>query len=163
MLPPLMLDTMRRTAADGRRVPSRKRERATAEERAPGIVDAPLILVVDDDRANLRLAQIVLESEGFRVAVAVDAISALEVLKDREPALIVMDIQLPGMDGWELSRRLNRNAATAHIPIIAVTAYGTRGDDQRAREAGCAAYVAKPVSSRELPGIIRRYLPSDLT
>jgi two-component system cell cycle response regulator DivK len=122
------------------------------------VEEQPLILVVDDERPNLKLAQVVLESEGFRVAVATDAISAFEVLKTSHPALIVMDVQLPGMDGWELTRRLSRNAATSNIPVIALTAYGTRGDEDRAREAGCVAYFAKPVSSRDLPRIIRQYL-----
>jgi CheY-like chemotaxis protein len=127
------------------------------DETAP-CSDRATILVVDDEEANLKLAKIVLESEGFAVRLATDAISALEVLKTCDPALIVMDIQLPGMDGWELTRRLNRNAATSHIPVIAVTAYGGKGDHELAEEAGCVAYVPKPISTRELPGIIRRYL-----
>jgi two-component system cell cycle response regulator DivK len=122
--------------------------------------DRPVILVIDDERANLKLAEIVLRSEGFTVFTATDAISAFEVLKTCDPTIIVMDIQLPGMDGWELTRRLNRNIATSHIPVIALTAYGTKGDEERAREAGCVAYFAKPVSTRELPDIIRRYLPA---
>jgi two-component system, cell cycle response regulator DivK len=125
--------------------------------------DKTTILVIDDERPNLKLAEVVLQSEGFAVKLATDAISALEVLKTCDPALIVMDIQLPGMDGWELTRRLKRNVATSHIPIIALTAYGTKGDEERAQEAGCAAYVAKPVSTRDLPAIIRRHLPLDRT
>ncbi len=114
------------------------------------------MLVIDDERANLDLARTLLESEGFAVETATDAIGAFEVLKDCDPALILMDIQLPGMDGWELTRRLKRNAATMHIPVVALTAYGTEGDEARAREAGCSAFVAKPVSTRELPAIVRQ-------
>lgn len=116
------------------------------------------ILVVDDDETNLALARALLEADGFAVVTAMDAISTFDVLKDVEPALILMDIQLPGMDGWELTRRLKRNIATIHIPIIAVTAYGQPGDAQRAREAGFVEFVAKPVSTRELPAIIRKHL-----
>ena len=119
------------------------------------------ILVVDDDEANLVLARALLESEGFRAITATDAISTFDRLKEAEPALILMDIQLPGMDGWELTRRLKKNIATSHIPVIALTAYGKHGDQQRAREAGFVEFVAKPVSTRELPAIIRRHLPPE--
>jgi len=80
------------------------------------------------------------------------------VLKDVDPDLILMDIQLPGMDGWELTARLKSNAATRHIPIIALTAYGRIGDEARAKEVGFVEYVPKPVSTRELPNIVRKYL-----
>lgn len=116
------------------------------------------ILVVDDDEANLALARALLEADGFEVATAVDAMTTFDVLKDVVPDLILMDIQLPGMDGWELTRRLKRNIGTAHIPVIAVSAYGRQGDEERAREAGFVEFVAKPVSTRELPSIIRRHL-----
>lgn len=116
------------------------------------------ILVVDDDETNLTLARALLESNGFTVVTAVDAISTFDVLKDVDPALILMDIQLPGMDGWELTRRLKKNIATSHIPIIALTAYGKHGDAERAREAGFSEFVAKPISTRELPAIIRKHI-----
>lgn len=116
------------------------------------------ILVVDDDETNLTLARALLEADGFAVVTAVDAISTFDVLKDVDPALILMDIQLPGMDGWELTRRLKTNVATSHIPIIALTAYGKHGDAERAREAGFSEFVAKPVSTRELPAIIRKHV-----
>ena len=116
------------------------------------------ILVVDDDEANLELARALLEADGFAVVTATDAMSTFDVLKDVDPALILMDIQLPGMDGWELTRRLKKNVVTSHIPIIAVTAYGQHGDAERAREAGFDEFVAKPVSTRELPAIIRKHL-----
>ena len=116
------------------------------------------ILVVDDDESNLVLARALLEADGFAVVTAVDAMSTFDVLKDVDPALILMDIQLPGMDGWELTRRLKRNIATSHIPVIAVTAYGNKGYVERARETGFVEFVAKPVSTRGLPAIIRRHL-----
>jgi two-component system cell cycle response regulator DivK len=116
------------------------------------------ILVVDDDETNLTLARALLEADGFAVVTAMDAMSTFDVLKDVDPALILMDIQLPGMDGWELTRRLKKNIATSHIPVIAVTAYGQQGDVERARLAGFVEFVAKPVSTRHLPSIIRKHL-----
>ena len=120
--------------------------------------DAATILVVDDDAANLTLAEALLHAEGFQVRVAADAASMFEVLKSCTPALILMDIQLPEVDGWELTRRLKADPATTHIPVIAITAYGKAGDDKRAREAGFVEFLSKPVSTRALPGIVRRHL-----
>lgn len=116
------------------------------------------ILVVDDDAKNLKLARLLLEAEGFTVRVATDAVSMFEQLKASEPALILMDIQLPGIDGWELITRLKRNFATRTIPIIALTAYGMKGDEEHARALGCAEFIAKPISTEQLPAIVRRHL-----
>jgi two-component system, cell cycle response regulator DivK len=120
--------------------------------------DALTILVVDDDLANLALAEAVLQAEGFQVRVAIDAASTFEVLKTCMPSLILMDIQLPEVDGWELTRRLKADAATSRIPVIAITAYGEDGDDRKARQAGFVEYLPKPVSTRDLPRIVRRHL-----
>ena len=128
---------------------------ASAPHAAP---DAPVILVVDDDLANLALAQALLQEEGFRVRVAMDAASTLAVLKTVTPALILMDIQLPEVDGWELTRQLKADPATRDIPVIAVTAYGKAGDDAKARQAGFIEFLPKPISTRDLPGIVRRHL-----
>lgn len=117
------------------------------------------VLVVDDDATNLALARALLEAEGLNVVTATDAFSTFDALKDTDPAVILMDIQLPGMDGWELTRRLKKNVVTSHIPVIALTAYGKQGDEERARDTGFAEFVAKPISTRELPAIIRKYLP----
>jgi two-component system cell cycle response regulator DivK len=142
--------------------PSDKKSNASAPARSSNTPNKDThkltILVVDDDETNLTLARALLESDGFIVVTAVDAISTFDVLKDVDPALILMDIQLPGMDGWELTRRLKKNIATSHIPIIALTAYGKHGDAERAREAGFSEFVAKPVSTRELPAIIRKHV-----
>ena len=119
---------------------------------------APTILVVDDDRANLALAEALLQAEGFAVCVAKDFASMFDVLKTCTPALILMDIQLPEVDGWELTKQLKADPATRNIPVIAVTAYGKAGDDQKARDAGFVEFLAKPLSTRELPAIVRRHL-----
>ena len=121
-------------------------------------VERTTILVVDHDSTNLRLARRVLESAGFQVCEATDAMSTLETLKSCRPAMIVLDIQLSGMDGWELTRRLRTNFATRDIPIIVATAFGSESDRAYARLSGCAEFVEKPISSPELPSIIRRHL-----
>ena len=116
------------------------------------------VLIVDHDTTNLKLARRVLESDGFEVSEATDAVSAFEVLKNCRPAMMVLDIQLPGMDGWELTRRLKANFATREIPIILVTAFGSAADRAYALAAGCVEFVEKPISSIELPQVIRRHL-----
>jgi CheY-like chemotaxis protein len=120
--------------------------------------DAPTILVIDDDLANLALAEALLQAEGFQVRVAIDAPSTFKALKTVTPALILMDIQLPETDGWELTRQLKADPATRAIPVIAITAYGKAGDEKKAKQAGFVEFLAKPVSTRELPGIVRRHL-----
>jgi CheY-like chemotaxis protein len=124
----------------------------------PTSPDAPTILVVDDDLANLALAEALLQAEGFQVRVAIDAASTFKVLKTVTPALILMDIQLPEVDGWELTRRLKADPATNVIPVIAITAYGKPGDQRKAKQAGFVEFLAKPVSTRDLPAIVRRHL-----
>jgi CheY-like chemotaxis protein len=122
------------------------------------IASKPTILIVDHDATNLRLARRVLESAGFNVCEATDAVSAFESLKSCSPRMIVLDIQLPGMDGWELARRLHRNFATREIPIIVMTAFGSDADREYALTAGCAEFVEAPLSSTDLPEIIKRHL-----
>lgn len=116
------------------------------------------ILIVDDNAANLKLARVVLSAEGHVVRTATDALEALEVLRDFMPRLILMDIQLPGMDGLELTRRLKADPATREIAIVGLTAYAMKGDEERIRAAGCDGYIAKPIDTRLLPDQIRRIL-----
>lgn len=119
------------------------------------------VLVVDDNRANLRLIQLLLRGEGYDVRTADDAEAALAALEDFRPRLILMDLQMPGMDGFELTRRLKADPATREIVIVALTAYAMKGDEERARAAGCDGYVAKPIDTRALPGIIARHLSGE--
>ncbi len=121
------------------------------------MADEP-ILIVDDNVTNLKLLRILLQGEGYEVRTAGDAEEALEVLKTFHPRLILMDIQLPGMDGLELTRRLKADGATREIIITALTAFAMKGDEQKALEAGCDGYIAKPVDTRTLPGLVREYL-----
>jgi len=109
------------------------------------------ILVVDDNLTNLKLASDVLECEGYVVERAEDAERAQEVLRHFAPDLILMDIALPGMDGLTLTRLLKTNPVYQHIRIVALTAFAMKGDDQKAREAGCDGYITKPIDTRKLP------------
>jgi CheY-like chemotaxis protein len=129
-----------------------------ASRSGPQQGSAGTVLVVDDTGANRRLARELLEDAGYKVELASDSISMWEVLKTCQPDLILMDLQLPGMDGWELTRRLKINFATKHIPVVALTAYSVEGDRDRARAVGFDDFVAKPISTEELPSIVRRNL-----
>jgi CheY-like chemotaxis protein len=117
------------------------------------------VLVVDDNAANAALVSFILAKQGYEVHVAADASEALVLVDEVGPRLIMMDLQLPGMDGLTLTRRLKANPVTRSIIVIALTAYAMKGDEERAREAGCDGYISKPIDTRGLPGIIAEYLP----
>lgn len=116
------------------------------------------ILIVDDNAANLKLARVLLAGEGHDVRTASDAEDALRVLRSFRPRLVLMDLQLPGMDGFELTRLLKADPAHRHVVVLALTAYAMKGDEERARLAGCDGYVAKPIDTRALPGIVAAHL-----
>jgi two-component system cell cycle response regulator DivK len=116
------------------------------------------VLVVDDNAANVRLLRVLLEREGYEVRTAVHAEDALRILSMFNPRMILMDVQLPGMDGLELTRRLKADVATKDIVILALTASGSMGDKEEALAAGCDGYVAKPIEVASLPRVIAKYL-----
>jgi two-component system, cell cycle response regulator DivK len=116
------------------------------------------ILIVDDNAVNLKLARLLLTAEGHDARTAIDAEQAMKMLETFHPDLILMDIQLPGMDGLTLTRKLKSDPATQTIVVIALTAYAMKGDEERARAAGCDGYIAKPIDVRTLPDQISRYL-----
>jgi CheY-like chemotaxis protein len=118
------------------------------------------ILIVDDNHVNLKLVRVVLAGEGYDVRTASDAEEALSALRQWRPRLILMDLQLPGMDGLELTRRLKSDPATSDIVIVAITAYAMKGDEQKALAAGCDGYITKPIDTRALPQVIASYLVS---
>lgn len=116
------------------------------------------ILIVDDNAVNLKLLRITLTVAGYEVRTAADAEQAIAVLASFRPRLIMMDIQLPGMDGLDLTRRLKADPATRDAVVLAVTAYAMKGDEQRALDAGCDGYITKPIDTRGLAEMVARYL-----
>jgi CheY-like chemotaxis protein len=116
------------------------------------------ILIVDDNPTNLKLVAYLMKAKGYEVSTAVDADAAIADIRARPPALILMDLQLPGLDGLELTRRLKKDPETRDIIIIAVTAYAMKGDHDKAVAAGCDDYVTKPIDTRSLPDTIARHL-----
>jgi two-component system, cell cycle response regulator DivK len=116
------------------------------------------ILIVEDNPANLALAIVLLQSAGHTVLTAADAEAGLTLARDEQPHLILMDIQLPGMDGLEATATLKRDDATRAIPVIALTALAMKGDEERIRAAGCDGYIAKPLAYRDFLAIIAAHL-----
>jgi two-component system cell cycle response regulator DivK len=116
------------------------------------------ILVIEDNEDNRRIVRDLLTSAGYEVIEAVTGQEGVTAAETQGPELILMDIQLPDFDGYEATRRIKANPNLSAIPIIAVTSYALSGDDVKAFEAGCNAYVTKPFSPRELLAKIREYL-----
>lgn len=116
------------------------------------------ILVVDDNPQNSKLVSFLLASKGYSVRTAATADEALRAVEEELPGLILMDLQLPGMDGLTLTRKLKADPRTRATVIVALTAYAMKGDEARALEAGCDAYLTKPIDTRSLPGQIAGYL-----
>lgn len=119
------------------------------------------VLVVDDNPQNLKLARVLLTAAGFEVTTAVDAEDTLRVLETFNPLLILLDVQLPGMDGLELARRLKSDPARRHILIVALTAYAMKGDKEKALAAGCDGYIAKPIDAEAFSQQVAQHLAHD--
>jgi CheY-like chemotaxis protein len=115
------------------------------------------ILVVDDNLINLKLIRTVLSLEGYTVLSAMDGEEALRVIHTCHPNLILMDLQLPGIDGLELTRRIKTDLDMMDIKVIAVTAFAMKGDEEKARAAGCDGYITKPIDTRTLPKIVAAF------
>jgi|SRR5687768_16758532 len=113
-----------------------------------------VILVVDDNRLNLELATDVLQAAGYGVRQAGSGPEAIAIARAEQPQLILMDIGLPGMDGYAALRALRGEPSTAEIPVAALTAYAMAGDEQRALAAGFDGYITKPIDTRELPNAV---------
>ena len=111
------------------------------------------ILLVEDNEMNRDMLSRRLERKGYAVVIAVDGQQGVDMALADPPALILMDMSLPALDGWEATRRIKANPATKHIPIIALTAHAMQGDEQKAKEAGCDDYDTKPV---ELPRLLQK-------
>jgi len=122
--------------------------------REPG----PLILVVDDFEDNREMYTQFLRFSGYRVAEAVDGVDAIAKAAALRPDLIVMDLSLPRMDGWEATRRLKKDPQTSHIPVVALTGHALAGHEEGARNAGCDSFVTKPCIPADLEAEVRRIL-----
>jgi two-component system cell cycle response regulator DivK len=118
------------------------------------------VLLVEDNPANMTLATFLLESAGHTVIAATDAEAGLTLAREEQPGLILMDIQLPGMDGLQATALLKQDHATRAIPVIALTALAMKGDEERIRAAGCDGYIAKPLAYREFLAVISAQLSS---
>ena len=125
------------------------------DKRSP---DMATVLVVEDNAANMKLVKFLLESAGHTVVSAADAETGLTLARDLQPNLILMDIQLPRMDGLEATAQLKADHATRAIPVIALTALAMKGDEDRIRAAGCDGYIAKPLAYREFLATIAAHL-----
>jgi two-component system, cell cycle response regulator DivK len=121
-------------------------------------MSSELILVVDDNPVNLKLACALLKRNGYEVCTAADAGEALSVLRDVHPHLILMDIQLPDIDGLTLTRHIKADSTTRDIVIVALTAYAMKGDERKARDAGCDGYIPKPIETRTFINTVSRFL-----
>jgi len=116
------------------------------------------ILIVDDNPMNLKLEKRLLEVEGYQVLTARNADETLRLLERFQPKLILMDFQLPGMDGLELTKKVRENPGSKNAVILMVTSYDQQGDEARAKAAGCDGYLTKPLDTRVLPSVIAEYL-----
>jgi two-component system, cell cycle response regulator DivK len=116
------------------------------------------VLVIEDNEANMKLAVLLLENIGHIALSAVDAETGIAVARSDQPDLILMDVQLPGMDGLTATALLKQDASTAHIPIIALTAMAMKHDEEKSQIAGCDAYIAKPLRYKELYATIDNLL-----
>jgi two-component system, cell cycle response regulator DivK len=118
------------------------------------------ILVVEDHEDNRRILRDLLTNVGFQLIEAETGPDGVEMAKMHQPDLILMDLQLPGIDGYEAARQIKADPRLSSVPIIAVTSYALSGDEERALAAGCSAYISKPYSPRQLLASIREHLPA---
>ena len=116
------------------------------------------VLIVEDNPNNRMIMRDMMEVQGHRTLEAVDGPAGLDMALKHKPDLILMDVQLPGMDGYEVTRRLKAHDDTKAIPIIAVTSFAMKGEEDRAREAGCDAYLSKPIDIHKLVETVQKFL-----
>jgi len=116
------------------------------------------ILVVEDNPIHARLIEMTLRAKGYSLLQATDGEQALAIAKRERPDLILMDLNLPKMTGFEVTRKLRQTPGLSQIPIIALTAYAMKGDRERVIESGCDGYLTKPIDTRQLPGVVAEML-----
>ena len=118
------------------------------------------ILVIEDNQLNMKLVKTLLQIEKHQVLEAMTAENGLEIAKERLPDLILMDIQLPGMNGLEATRILKEDPELKTIPVVALTSFAMQGDEEKAISAGCEGYITKPIDTREFAKTLARYYPN---
>ena len=118
------------------------------------------VLVVDDNLATVELTSFVLGAAGFVVESTTDALNAIFLIANFQPELILMDIQMPGIDGLELTRQLKADPSMRHIVVVAFTAFAMKGDEAKMRAAGCDGYIAKPIDVSSFAATVRSYIPA---
>lgn len=116
------------------------------------------ILIVEDNELNLKLFRDLLGAHGYDTVETKDGFEAIDMAREQMPDLILMDIQLPEISGLEVTRRLKADAATAHIPIVAVTAFAMKDDEEKILASGCEAYISKPISIQYFLDVVRKFL-----
>ncbi len=119
---------------------------------------AKSILIVEDNQTNAQLLKDVLVIKGYDVDIVTNGDDALASMEKSKPDLVLMDVQLPGMDGYEVTRIMRGNPETKELPVIAVTAYALKGDEAKAMDAGCDGYMSKPINTRELPKMVEKLI-----
>src|SRR5262252_10369141 len=148
-------------AAD--RVPSRAKGRVTegaarGKERGKGSAMSKTVMIVEDNELNMKLFNDLLEAHGYRTVATRNGIEALDLARRHRPDLILMDIQLPEVSGLEVTKWLKEDPELKAIPVVAVTAFAMKGDEERIREGGCEAYLSKPISVGKFIETIRHFL-----
>lgn len=121
-------------------------------------MSSPTVLLVEDNEDNRTIYTTILRHVGIDVIEAANGEDGIRLARERRPAVILMDVAMPGIDGWEATRRLKADMETAHIPVIALTAHAMAEDRQRAAEAGCEGYLAKPIEPRRVVEEVRKML-----
>jgi len=119
------------------------------------------ILVIEDNELNMKLVRGLLNISGYSILEATDAESGLQLIREQRPDLVLMDIQLPGMDGLSAAKILKEDPIFKNVPIVALTSYAMQGDEEKALAAGCTGYIAKPIDTRKFLKTVSQYLKDD--
>jgi two-component system cell cycle response regulator DivK len=126
-----------------------------SEERASG---RPAILIIEDSPISMELVTVLLRAEGYAVLPAADAETGIALAMEEKPVLILMDLSLPGTDGWSAIAGLKDEAETRDIPVVALAGHATKEDEERALAAGCVGYISKPIDTRAFPALVDQFI-----
>jgi|AmaraimetFIIA100_FD_contig_123_32924_length_828_multi_9_in_1_out_0_2 two-component system cell cycle response regulator DivK len=146
--------------AKGRVTEGAARGKERGKERGKGSAMSKTVMIVEDNELNMKLFNDLLEAHGYRTVATRNGIEALDLARKHRPDLILMDIQLPEVSGLEVTKWLKEDPELKGIPVVAVTAFAMKGDEERIREGGCEAYLSKPISVAKFIETIRRFLGS---